>query len=57
MASACLMAAASNFWMVCAQPKQSSNFTGGTVTPIDDKEDSIGHFRLRPRSPDAAAQP
>jgi quercetin dioxygenase-like cupin family protein len=39
---------ACGLWVIQAQPKQNPNFTGGTVTPIDDKEGAIAHFRFEP---------
>jgi quercetin dioxygenase-like cupin family protein len=46
--NAALMFAASGVLLVQAQQKQNPNFTGGTVTPIDDKEGNIAHFRFEP---------
>ena len=36
--------------MIQAQQKQNPNFTGGAVTPIEDKEGNIAHFRFEPGS-------
>jgi len=45
----CGLLAAPGLWVMQAQaPKQNPNFTGGTVTPIEDKEGSIAHFRFEP---------
>ena len=38
----------SGLWVMNAQPKQNPNFTGGTVTPIEDKSGAIAHFRFEP---------
>jgi quercetin dioxygenase-like cupin family protein len=40
----------SGLWILYAQPKQNPNFTGGTVTPIEDKSGNIAHFRFEPGS-------
>ena len=40
-------AALSGLWMLEAQPKQSSNFTGGTVTALTEgNKGAIAHFRF-----------
>jgi quercetin dioxygenase-like cupin family protein len=48
----CGVLAASGLFLVKAQaPKQNPNFTGGTVTPIEDKDKdkgNIAHFRFEP---------
>ena len=41
--------ATAGLWVLEAQPKQSPNFTGGTVTPIaEGSKGAIAHFRFDP---------
>ncbi len=44
---ACATAAGLGFAILHAQPKQNPNFTGGSVTPIEDNsKGNIAHFRF-----------
>ena len=45
-----LTISASGLWLLNAQEKQNPNFTGGTVTPLEDKQGNIAHFRFGPGS-------
>ena len=45
----CGMLAGAGLVIVHAQPKQNPNFTGGVVTPLDEKPvGNIAHFRFAP---------
>lgn len=45
----CGACAASGLWMVQAQEKQNPNFTGGTVTTVEENsKGNIAHFRFGP---------
>jgi quercetin dioxygenase-like cupin family protein len=46
---ACGIAAGLTLAIVHAQPKQNPNFTGGTVTPLEENtKGNIAHFRFAP---------
>jgi quercetin dioxygenase-like cupin family protein len=47
----CLVLVVSGAWIMNAQYKQNPNFTGGTVTPVEENsKGNIAHFRFEPGS-------
>jgi quercetin dioxygenase-like cupin family protein len=49
LACAWLGIAAAGLWIMHAQQRQNPNFTGGTVTPVEEKpQANIAHYRFEP---------